>query len=177
MSVNLKSKIRTIPDFPHKGIMFRDITTLLLSPEGFEETINQLTQRYSNSSIDLIAGIEARGFIFGAALAYNLKKGFVPIRKKGKLPGETLSEEYKLEYGVDTIEIHTESIKKGQKILIVDDLLATGGTILGAIKLIEKSGGVVEESCFVVNLPELKGAQKLTQLGHKWHTLVEFEGE
>ena len=173
----IKSRIRTIPNFPKEGIMFRDVTTLLKDPEGFKITIDTLVDRYKDMDIDVIVGIEARGFILGAAMAYNMGKGFVPIRKKGKLPGETISEDYQLEYGVDTIEVHTDAIEKGQKVLIVDDLLATGGTIMGAISLVEKTGGDVVESCFIVDLPDLGGSKKLKDDGYKYYCLTEFEGE
>lgn len=178
--MSIKSKIRTIPHWPKEGIMFRDITTLLKDPEGLRLTIDKLIERYMESGspkVDVICGIEARGFILGAAMAYKMGLGFVPIRKKGKLPGETHSQDYELEYGVDTIEIHTDAIEKGQKVLLVDDLLATGGTALGAHKLIEKSGGEVVEACFIVDLPDLGGGKKLNQANIPWFALVEFEGE
>ncbi len=165
----IKSKIRTIPNFPKEGIMFRDVTTLMKDPDGFKLTIDTLVDRYKDMDIDVIVGIEARGFVLGAAMAYNMGKGFVPIRKKGKLPGETYSEDYQLEYGVDTIEVHTDAIEKGQKVLLVDDLLATGGTILGAINLVEKTGGEVVESCFIVDLPDLGGSKKLDAGGYKYY--------
>lgn len=176
----IKSKIRTIPNWPKEGIMFRDITTLLKDPEGLQKTIDSLIERYMESGkprVDIICGIEARGFILGAAMAYKMGLGFIPIRKKGKLPGETHSQDYELEYGVDTIEIHTDAIDKGQKVLLVDDLLATGGTALGAHKLISKSGGEVVEACFIVDLPDLGGGEKLNQAGIPWFALVDFEGE
>jgi adenine phosphoribosyltransferase len=173
----IKSRIRTIPDFPKPGIMFRDITTLLKDAEGFKLTIEQLQQRYQQKHIDVIAGIEARGFILGAALAYAMGKGFIPIRKKGKLPGNTHAEEYELEYGIDTIEVHTDAIQPGQNILLVDDLIATGGTALGAASLIEKSGGKLVEACFIVDLPDLGGSQKLTDKNYSWYTLTSFKGE
>ncbi|MCR9204865.1 MAG: adenine phosphoribosyltransferase [Halobacteriovoraceae bacterium] len=176
----IKSKIRTIPNWPKEGIMFRDITTLLKDPEGFQKTIDNLIERYTESGkpkVDVICGIEARGFILGAAMAYKMGLGFIPIRKKGKLPGETHSQDYELEYGVDTIEIHTDAIDKGQRVLLVDDLLATGGTALGAHKLIEKSGGEVVEACFIVDLPDLGGGEKLNKAGIPWFALVDFEGE
>ena len=173
----IKSRIRTIPNFPKDGIMFRDVTTLMKDPEGFKIMIDTLVDRYKDMNIDVIVGIEARGFILGAAMAYNMGKGFVPIRKKGKLPGETYSEDYELEYGVDTIEVHTDAIEKGQKVLVVDDLLATGGTIMGAISLIEKTGGEVVESCFIVDLPDLGGSKKMKDAGCKFFCLTEFEGE
>lgn len=156
--------------------MFRDITTLLKDPEGFKMTVDQLVERYKDRHIDVVVGIEARGFILGAAMAYAMGKGFIPIRKKGKLPGETIQEEYQLEYGIDTIEIHVDAVEKGQKVLVVDDLLATGGTVLGAIKLLQKTGGIVEESCFIIDLPELGGSQKLRDQGHKFFALTDFAG-
>lgn len=173
----IKSKIRTVPNFPKEGIMFRDVTTLLQCPEGLKLTIDSLVDRYKDHKIDVIAGVEARGFILGAAMAYKMGLGFVPIRKKGKLPGETFSQDYQLEYGVDTIEIHKDSFTKGQKVLLVDDLLATGGTILGAISLVEMAGGEVVESCFIVDLPDLGGSKKLEEAGHKYYCLTDFEGE
>ncbi len=173
----IKSKIRTIPDFPKEGIMFRDVTTLMKDPEGFKLTIDGLVNQYKDRDIDVIVGIEARGFVLGAAMAYNMGLGFVPIRKKGKLPGEVLSEDYQLEYGIDTIELHVDAIEKGQKVLLVDDLLATGGTILGAISLVEQAGGEVVESCFIVDLPDLGGSKKLAKAGYKYYCLTDFEGE
>jgi len=175
--MTIKNKIRTIPHWPKEGIMFRDITSLLQDPEGLKQTIDLLVERYQNAQIDIICGIEARGFILGAAMAYAMNLGFVPIRKKGKLPGPTYSQDYELEYGVDTIEIHTDAIKEGQRVLLVDDLLATGGTALGAYKLITKSGGLVEEACFIVDLPDLGGGKKLDEAQIKWHALVDFDGE
>lgn len=173
----IKSRIRTIPDFPKPGIMFRDVTTLLKDAEGFHITIETLRNRYIDKDIDLIAGIEARGFILGSALAFALNKGFIPIRKQGKLPGDTHSEDYELEYGIDTIEVHTDAIAKGDKVLLVDDLIATGGTALGALNLIEKSGGQLVEACFIVDLPDLGGSEKLIQRGCPWYALTVFEGE
>ena len=173
----IKSKIRSIPDFPKKGIIFRDITTLLQDKEGLKLVIDELTNRYSKMDIDTIAGIEARGFIIGGALAYQLGLGFVPVRKKGKLPYETISHEYELEYGTDTIEMHTDSFKKGDKVLVLDDLLATGGTSLAAAKLVEKIGGDVVELGFIVDLPDVGGRKAITEAGYKQFTLCEFEGE
>ncbi|MFT6068173.1 MAG: adenine phosphoribosyltransferase [Bacteriovoracaceae bacterium] len=173
----IKSRIRTIPNFPKEGIMFRDVTTLMKDPEGFKLTIDGLVKQYKDRDIDVIVGIEARGFVLGAAMAYNMGLGFVPIRKKGKLPGEVLSEDYQLEYGIDTIELHVDAIEKGQKVLLVDDLLATGGTILGAISLVEQAGGEVVESCFIVDLPDLGGSKKLNEAGYKYYCLTDFEGE
>jgi adenine phosphoribosyltransferase len=174
--VDIAGLIRTIPNYPKEGIMFRDITTLLRDPEGFRETIDLLIKKYKDTSFDYVAGIEARGFILGAALAYALGKGFIPIRKKGKLPGSTVTQSYDLEYGSDTIEIHSDAISKGKKILLIDDLIATGGTAMGAIALIEKVGGVIHETAFVVDLPELGGAQKIKAAGHKVFALCSFSG-
>jgi len=175
----IKSKIRTIPDHPKKGIMFRDITTLIKDPVGFRLMIDNFTQRYITDDIDFdcIVGIEARGFIIGGALAYTLGKGFIPIRKIGKLPAEVVSHEYELEYGTDTVEIHTDAIAKGAKVLVVDDLLATGGTALAAAALIEKIGGVVAEMAFIVNLPDVGGAKKLMDKGYNIYCQTEFEGD
>ena len=175
----IKSRIRTIPDHPKKGIMFRDITTLIKDPVGFRLVIDNLTQRYIKGDIDfdLIVGIEARGFIIGGALSYTLGKGFVPIRKPGKLPADVVSQEYQLEYGTDKVEIHKDAIEKGAKILLVDDLLATGGTALAAAALIEKLDGVISEMAFVVNLPDVGGYKKLKNKGYNLYCLTEFEGE
>ena len=175
----IKSKIRTIPDHPKKGIMFRDITTLIKDPVGFRLVIDNFTQRYLKGDInfDIIVGIEARGFIIGGALSYTLGKGFVPVRKMGKLPAEVVRHEYQLEYGTDTVEIHKDAIAKGVKVLLVDDLLATGGTALAAATLIEKLGGVVAEMAFIVNLPDVGGEKKLKEKGYKVYCLTEFEGD
>ncbi len=175
----IKSRIRTIPDHPKKGIMFRDITTLIKDPVGFRLVIDNFTQRYITDEVnfDLIVGIEARGFIIGGALSYTLGQGFVPIRKPGKLPADVVSEEYELEYGTDKMEIHTDAIEKGSKILLVDDLLATGGTALAAAALIEKLGGVVSEMAFIVNLPDVGGYKKLKDKGYNVYCQTEFEGD
>jgi adenine phosphoribosyltransferase len=175
----IKSKIRTIPDHPKKGIMFRDITTLIKDPVGFRLVIDNLTQRYITGEIDfdIIAGIEARGFIIGGALSYTLGKGFVPIRKIGKLPAEVVRHEYELEYGTDTVEMHKDAVSKGAKVLIVDDLLATGGTAMAAAALVEKLGGKVAEMAFIVNLPDVGGEKKLTGKGYNVYCLTEFEGD
>jgi len=175
--MSLKTKIRTIPDFPKKGIMFRDITTLIKDADGLKEVTEKFTERYKDMKIDYVVGIEARGFIIGGALAYTLGKGFIPVRKPGKLPYESLSHEYELEYGTSTLEIHTDAIKKGDRILIVDDLLATGGTSIAAAKLVEQLGGVVVEMAFIVDLPEVGGRENLDENGYKMFHLVEFEGE
>lgn len=173
----VKSKIRTVKDWPKKGVMFRDITSLLLDPEGFALTIAMFVQRYQDKGISKIAGIEARGFITGAAVAFQLGVGFIPIRKKGKLPGETISAQYELEYGVDSIEIHKDSIQKGEKILLMDDLIATGGTIGAGIELIRTLGGDVYEGAVVINLPDLKGAKIIKEkYGVDVYSICEFEG-
>jgi adenine phosphoribosyltransferase len=175
----IKSRIRTIPDHPKKGIMFRDITTLIKDPVGFRMVIDNFTQRYITGDIDFdqIVGIEARGFIIGGALSYTLGKGFVPVRKVGKLPAEVERHEYALEYGTDTIEIHKDALDKGSKILLVDDLLATGGTALAAASLVEKLGGTVAEMSFIVNLPDVGGEKKLKDKGYNLYCLTEFEGD
>ncbi len=174
--MDIKSLIRTIPDFPKPGVMFRDITTLLKHTEGFRSTIDQLVGKYRGVNIDKVAGIESRGFIIGAALAYQLKAGFVPIRKKGKLPGENFGHDYELEYGTDRLEIHTDAIQKGEKVLLVDDLIATGGTAEATVKLIGKTGGQIVGCAFVIDLPDLGGRKRLEKLGHGVVALCEFEG-
>ncbi|MBP7735590.1 MAG: adenine phosphoribosyltransferase [Spirochaetes bacterium] len=173
----IKSKIRTIPDFPKPGIMFRDITTLLHDREGYRMCIDAFIRRYARMDIDCIAGIEARGFLIGGAIAYELRKGLVPIRKKGKLPSKKVSYEYELEYGTDTLEVHIDAVKKGDKVLIIDDLLATGGTSLACAKLVEKLGGEVVELAFIVDLPDVGGRAKIEESGYNIYTLVEFEGD
>ncbi len=173
----LTSRIRTIPDYPKKGIMFRDITTLFKDPAGLRIVIDQMANRYLNMKIDKVAGIEARGFIIGAPLAYLLGVGFVPIRKKGKLPAETVGKDYELEYGVDRIEIHTDAITRGERVLLVDDLIATGGTAEAATELINDVGGEIVECAFVIDLPDLGGSDKLRQKGYEVFTLCQFEGE
>jgi len=173
----IKSKIRTVPHYPKQGIQFRDITTLLKDPVGFRTTVDQLVERYKDVQIDKIAGIESRGFILGAPLAYALNIGFVPIRKKGKLPAETIGHDYDLEYGSDRIEIHTDAIAKGEKVLLVDDLIATGGTADAACTLIEKMGGEIIECCFIIDLPDIGGHARLEKHGHKVFALCEFEGD
>jgi 5'-methylthioadenosine phosphorylase len=171
----IKSKIRAIPNFPKPGIMFRDITTLIKDPEGFQRTMNVFENRYKNKNIDVVAGIESRGFIFGSVLASRLGKGFVPIRKPGKLPYETIGEEYELEYGRNRIEIHKDAIKPGQKVLIIDDLLATSGTMGAACNLIKKLGGDILECGFVIDLEDLGGRKKLENKGYKVFSIVKYE--
>ncbi len=175
----IKSKIRTIPDHPKKGIMFRDITTLIKDPVGFRLVIDSFTQRYIKGDVffDTIVGIESRGFIIGGALSYTLGKGFVPIRKKGKLPAETISHEYALEYGTDVVEIHRDAIENGKRVLLVDDLLATGGTALASAALIEKLGGIISEMAFIVDLPDAGGRKRLIAKGYQIFALTDFEGD
>ncbi len=174
--MDLRSVIRTIPDYPKPGIMFRDVTTLLADARGFRRAIDELVQPLAGAKIDKVAGIEARGFILGGAIAHQLSIGFVPIRKKGKLPYKTIGESYALEYGVDEVEIHVDAIAPGEKILLVDDLIATGGTASAAIRLIERAGGVISLCSFVVDLPELGGADKLRAMGKDVVALVAFDG-
>jgi adenine phosphoribosyltransferase len=173
----IKSKIRTIPNWPKQGIMFRDITTLLKDNKGMEKVFEILVNRYKDKEIESVAGVEARGFVLGGILANKLGVGFVPIRKKGKLPYEVVREEYDLEYGKDSIEVHKDAIKQGEKVLVIDDLIATGGTALAACNLVKKLGGKVHECCFVVDLPDLKGKEKLERAGYSVFTIVGFEGE
>ncbi len=169
----IKSKIRDVPDFPREGILFKDITTVLRDPEAFKHAVNLLAKHYEKQKIDYIAGIEARGFIFGSALAYKLGVGFIPIRKPGKLPSKTERVSYDLEYGKDSLEIHTDAVEPGKRVLIVDDLLATGGTAEAAIKLVKKIGGVIVGIAFVVELEFLKGREKLPE-NCKITTLITF---
>jgi adenine phosphoribosyltransferase len=172
----VKDYIRTIVDFPHEGILFRDVTTLFADPRGFRMCIDQLLHPYAGQRIDKVVGLEARGFILGGAVAHQLGCGYVPIRKKGKLPGAVISEEYKLEYGEAVVEVHDDAITAGETILLVDDLLATGGTAEAGIKLVERLGGEIMGCAFVVDLPELGGRKKLEAMGMAVHVLCEFEG-
>ena len=174
--MTIKSRIRTVPHYPKPGVMFRDITTLFKDSVGFRLTIDEFVNRYGGQKIDKIAAIESRGFIVGAALAYQLGVGFVPVRKKGKLPAETVGLDYELEYGTDRIEIHVDAIDRGDQVLLVDDLIATGGTAEAAVKLIESMGGTILECCFVIDLPELGGRERLIACGQKVFALCEFEG-
>ena len=171
----IKSKVRSIPDWPIKGVIFRDITTLLQDPAAHREISAIFYDRYANKNIDKIVGIDARGFLFGSVLAYKLDVGFIPIRKNGKLPYKTISESYSLEYGQETIEIHEDALTRGERVVIIDDLMATGGTIGAAVNLVEKLGGDIIECAFVVELPDLKGREKLGN--RKAFSIVEFEGE
>ena len=173
---DFKQLIRTIPDYPKPGIMFRDITTLLGNGPGFRAAIGAMAQAFANTGVQAVAGIEARGFILGGAIADRLGCGFVPLRKKGKLPWKTIGEEYTLEYGVDIIEMHADAVHIGQRILLVDDLIATGGTAMAAAKLVQRSGGKIVGASFIVDLPELGGLAKLKDLGVTCHALVAFEG-
>jgi adenine phosphoribosyltransferase len=173
---NLKRLIRTIPDYPKPGIMFRDVTTLLGDAQGFKAAIARMAEPYRSEPVDAVAGIEARGFILGGAVADRLGCGFVPIRKRGKLPWKTIGQEYTLEYGVDAIEIHEDAIRKGERILIVDDLIATGGTAEAAAKLVRRSGGHVVGAVFVIDLPELGGTRRLEGIDVRCHSLMTFEG-
>lgn len=173
----IKSLIRTIPNHPKPGIQFRDITTLLSDPQGFQQVIDDFYTRYKDQKIDKIVGIEARGFIIGAALAYKLGVGFVPVRKAGKLPAETMGHDYVLEYGSDRVEIHSDAIAQGERILLVDDLIATGGTAEAAAVLIQQLGGEVVECAFVIDLPDLGGVERLQQFGLQSFALCAFEGE
>ncbi|WP_121631306.1 adenine phosphoribosyltransferase [Tropicibacter alexandrii] len=168
--------IRTIVDFPHEGILFRDVTTLFADPRGFRMAIDQLLHPYAGVRFDKVVGLEARGFILGGAVAHQLSAGFVPIRKKGKLPGAVISEEYQLEYGEAVVEIHDDAIQPGEKILLVDDLLATGGTAEAGIKLVERLGGEIIGCAFIVDLPDLGGRAKLEALGMEVHALCAYEG-
>ena len=174
--MDIKSSIRTIPDYPKPGVKFRDITTLLGDARAFRTAVDRLVEPYAGSDIDKVAGIEARGFILGGSVAHQLCVGFAPVRKKGKLPWRTARQEYVLEYGVDSVEMHEDALAQGEKVLLIDDLIATGGTALAAIKLIEGLGAVVIGASFVIDLPELGGAAKLRDLGLRVETLCVFEG-
>lgn len=173
---DVKDFIRTIVDFPHEGIMFRDVTTLFADAQGFRMAIDQLLLPYMGRPIDKVVGLEARGFIIGGAIAHQLGKGFVPIRKKGKLPGTTISQDYKLEYGEAIVEIHDDALEPGERVLVVDDLLATGGTAEAGIRLIERLGATVVGCGFIIDLPELGGRSRLEALGMDVHALCHFDG-
>ncbi|HEY3776635.1 MAG TPA: adenine phosphoribosyltransferase [Rhizomicrobium sp.] len=176
MEAEFKSVIRSIPDYPKPGIIFRDITTLLGHARAFRNAVDELVGPYRGVRIDRVAGIEARGFILGGAVAHQLSVGFVPVRKKGKLPWQVLGEDYELEYGNDRVEIHSDAVRAGEHILVVDDLIATGGTCFAAIRLLERAGAKVIGCSFVIDLPDLGGAEKLRALGKEVKTLVTFEG-
>lgn len=173
---DLRAAIRTIPDYPKPGILFRDITTLLGDARAFRRAIDELVQPWAGTKIDKVAGMEARGFILGGAVAHQLSAGFVPIRKKGKLPHATVSIAYSLEYGLDEMEMHRDAVQPGERVILVDDLIATGGTAEGAVKLLQRLGADVVAACFVIDLPALGGAQKITDLGVPVRTLIAFEG-
>jgi adenine phosphoribosyltransferase len=174
--LDLKSLIRSIPDYPKPGILFRDITTLIEHPQGFRESVERLAAAHEGLGITHVAGIEARGFIFGAGVAIQLGVGFVPIRKRGKLPGATIGENYTLEYGVDTIEIHADVLTNAHKVLLIDDLIATGGTAVAAVRLLRRSGAKVENAGFVIDLFDLGGAEKLRAAGVRVESLIPFPG-
>ena len=175
--MDLAATIRTIPDYPKPGIQFRDITTLLNNARAFRRAVDELVQPFAGRKIDLVAGIEARGFILGGAVAHQLSAGFLPVRKRGKLPAETLRQTYALEYGTDEIEIHLDAVAPGQTVLLVDDLIATGGTAEAGIKLLERAGAEVVACSFVIDLPDLGGAARLAKLGVECHSLIAFEGD
>src|SRR5438067_13395668 len=174
--MDYKDAIRTIPDYPKPGIMFRDITTLLGNPRAFRSAVDEMVQPYAGLKIDKVAGMEARGFILGGAVAHQVSAGFVPIRKKGKLPHKRVSIAYSLEYGIDEMEMHEDAIVKGERVILVDDLIATGGTAEGAVKLLRQLGAQVLAACFIIDLPDLGGAAKLRQLEVPVRTLISFEG-
>src|SRR5215467_8136349 len=173
---DLRSAIRTIPDYPKPGIMFRDITTLLGNARAFRRAVDELVQPWAGGKIDKVAGIEARGFILGGAVAHQVSAGFVPIRKKGKLPYTRVTIGYSLEYGIDELEMHEDAVEKGDRVVLVDDLIATGGTAEGAVKLLRQLGANVLAACFIIDLPDLGGAAKLRKLDVPVRTLVTFEG-
>lgn len=175
--MSIKSRIRTIPHYPREGIMFRDITTLLKDPVGLCSAIQRISGQYLTQQVDMVAAVESRGFIIGAPVACQLQAGFVPIRKQNKLPAETIGRDYQLEYGSDRIEIHVDAIRPGDKVLLVDDLIATGGTADAAVKLIQDMGGEVVACCFVIELPDVGGRTRLEQIGCKVFSLCAFEGD
>ena len=174
--LDLKASVRTIPDYPRKGILFRDITTLLADARSFRRAVDELVHPWAGSKVDKVAGIEARGFILGGAVAHQVSAGFVPIRKKGKLPHTTVRIAYSLEYGIDEMEMHEDAVSKGERVILVDDLIATGGTAEGAVKLLRQMGAEVLAACFVIDLPDLGGAAKLRAMNVPVRTLVSFEG-
>ena len=176
LAYDLKAAIRTIPDYPKPGIMFRDITTLLGNARAFRRAVDELVQPWAGSKIDKVAGMEARGFILGGAVAHQVSAGFVPIRKKGKLPHKRVSIAYSLEYGLDEMEMHEDAVAKGERVIVVDDLIATGGTAEGAVKLLRQMGAEVLAACFIIDLPELGGADKIRKLDVPVRTLMSFEG-
>jgi len=173
---DLRAAIRTIPDYPKPGIQFRDITTLLGNARAFRRAVDEMVQPWAGSKIDKVAGMEARGFILGGAVAHQVSAGFIPIRKKGKLPHKRVSIAYSLEYGLDEMEMHEDAVVRGEKVILVDDLIATGGTAEGAVKLLKQQGAEVLAACFIIDLPELGGADKIRKLGVPVRTLVSFDG-
>jgi adenine phosphoribosyltransferase len=173
---DLAASIRTIPDYPKPGVLFRDITTLLGDARAFRRAVDELVQPWAGTKVDKVAGIEARGFILGGAVAHQLSAGFIPVRKKGKLPHFKVSIAYSLEYGLDEMEMHEDAVKPGERVILVDDLVATGGTAEGAVKLLRKAGADVVAACFVIDLPDLGGAKKLASLGVPVRSLIAFEG-
>ncbi len=173
---DLKALVRSIPDYPKPGILFRDITTLMADGPAFRELVDRFTSRYRNERIDRVAGIEARGFILGGAVAERLGAGFVPIRKQGKLPSATIGRDYQLEYGTDRVEIHRDAVGTGQRVILIDDLIATGGTALAGLSLLGQVGATVVEACFAIDLPELGGRRRLEAVGCKTYCVMEFEG-
>ncbi|MBR9824730.1 MAG: adenine phosphoribosyltransferase [Alphaproteobacteria bacterium] len=175
--MDLKSAIRTIPDYPKPGIMFRDVTTLIGDARAFRVAVDQMVQPWAGAKIDRVAGTEARGFIMGGAVAHQLSVGFTPVRKRGKLPHRTIIEEYELEYGTDAIEIHIDAVNEGDRVLLVDDLIATGGTAEASIKLLQRAGATVVGAAFVIDLPDLGGAKRIEAMGVPVSALVEYEGE
>lgn len=174
---DIKSKIRTVPNFPKEGIMFRDVTTLLKDSDGFKLMVDDFYRRYKDKKIDAIVGVDSRGFIIGGALAYLLGVGFVPVRKKGKLPADVISEEYALEYGTDILELHKDAITDSNRVVIVDDLIATGGTALAAGSLVKRLGGQVVEFGFIVDLPDIGGSEKLKSAGYSVYAQTSFDGD
>ena len=177
MTRTIASFVRTIPDYPKPGILFRDVTGLLEDARGLRMAVDLIVHRYIDRHVDLVAGVEARGFIFGTAVAYELGVGFIPLRKAGKLPGEVIGIDYDLEYGTDRMEVHADAIPSGARVLLIDDLIATGGTAEAAMELIRRSGGIVEEACFVVDLPDLGGATRLREHDVDVFALCSFKGE
>ncbi len=173
----IRSRIRTIPDYPKPGIQFRDVTTLFQDATGFRLAVDELLKTYQGVAIDKVAGIEARGFVLGGAMAHQFECGFVPVRKRGKLPWQTIGRDYALEYGTDRVEIHVDAIAPGERVLLVDDLIATGGTAQAAVDLIEEAQGIVIGCCFLIDLPDLGGSRRLEARGYAVHSLCQFEGE
>ncbi|MEM7191640.1 MAG: adenine phosphoribosyltransferase [Pseudomonadota bacterium] len=177
LDIDIKTLVRTIPDYPKPGIMFRDVTTLFGHPSGLRSAIEQLIEPFHNQRIEAVAGIEARGFILGGAVADRLHCGFVPIRKKGKLPAKAIGQEYELEYGVDVIEVHEDALSAGEPVLLIDDLIATGGTAVAAVELLRQLKAEVVGAAFVIDLPDLGGCARLSEMGVPCHTLMSFEGD